>query len=151
MTLAKGIKLAIVAGSIASLGLVSALEIMDVGEKMPEITGKVVESEDLSSKDGKVKVRYDYVYQSAKMLGDEKKLFTGAYLICNGFAEKRPFSVHVIYGVSKYGVDELYLDLDRDGYIDYGGKLVGEDLASYIESFRDGINPPVVNEAPECR
>lgn len=125
-------------------GNVSAQEIENTKERMPKIMGEIIDIEESISKDGKIEIK-------EKLFQLNKYSFLDVfYLKCGGISEKLPFSVLIIDKRNPFKDSVLYLDQDRDDFIDVPGKITGKDLLKH-NMFKDApkckyISPPSLPE-----
>lgn len=125
-------------GSIVLYGnYATAQEITNTKEKMPEITGDFNERH-ITSRDGKIEV-ISKIFEP----GYDRSYTTVYYLKCNGVAEETSYSILVIPNKIRPIINDviLYLDKDRNGFVDAPGKITGNDLLQH----------DVINDAPECK
>ena len=128
--------------SVGIYGCSTMPEMTSTKERMPKVGGILVYKRSLSgSKSG----RTDKIYiKSRGFRKSENQEIYAYHLNCNGKAEEKPYSVITLEKLHS-GKEKaiLYLDLDRDGFVDPNGKIIGR------ENFLSKHD--LIGDAPECK
>lgn len=118
--------------------------VTDTKEKMPKVAGERMKIRKLGSWDGKVKFE-------ERTIGDINHGKGAFYLICNGKTEEKPYSV-LTWEPLPSGERKitLYLDRDRNRFVDIPGKIIGYKNLDGEITGEEFLKHDVISDAPKC-